>query len=97
MPGLARAVNSSISLPLGIVHLYDVNYLYGLTSAAVMYFTLSYFFPAAETLLDESIIDDADVVGSIEYRPCEEQKMAQSNQTEVSIGSKKTLRDFQDV
>ncbi|EME48022.1 hypothetical protein DOTSEDRAFT_167544 [Dothistroma septosporum NZE10] len=97
VPGLAHAVNSSISLPSGIIHLYDMNYIYGLTSAAVVYFVLSYFCPATETLLDESITVDADVVESIEYRLFEEQKMAKSNQTEISIGSEKNLRDFQDV
>ena len=97
VPGLARAVDSSISLPSGIIHVYNMNYLYGLISAAVIYWALSYFFPAVDTLLDESILDDDHYVDGVEYRPSEEEKMARSHQTEISVGSKKNLHDFQDV
>lgn len=97
VPGLARAVNSSISLPSGIIHVYNMNYLYGLISAAVIYFTLSHFFPASDTLLEASILDDDHYVDGVEYRPSEEQKMAQSSEAEISVGSRKKQQDFHDV
>ncbi|KXT02191.1 hypothetical protein AC578_5958 [Pseudocercospora eumusae] len=68
IPGLARAVNPSIHLDSGIIHLYDMNYLWGLFSASFVYFTLSYFFPAPETLISESIHDD-EVLNGVEYSP----------------------------
>lgn len=43
-----------------------MSYIYGLASAALVYFVLSYIFPASETLLSESILDDS-VVEGVEY------------------------------
>ncbi|KAI5267440.1 uridine permease-like protein Fui1 [Aureobasidium subglaciale] len=59
-PGLASSVNKSLKISPGIARVYDINYLYGFTSAALVYWTLSYFFPAEETLLKASIYDDDD-------------------------------------
>lgn len=41
--------------------MYDISYIFGLASAALVYFVLSYFFPAEETLLSENILDDPGV------------------------------------
>jgi NCS1 family nucleobase:cation symporter-1 len=60
-PGLAKAVNPDIALPVGIQHMYDMNYVWGFTSAFVLYCALSKLFPAVETLIDACIYDDADV------------------------------------
>jgi hypothetical protein len=51
IPGLAKSVNQKIQLNAGIQHIYDMNYLWGFCSAAVVYISLSLLFPAEETLL----------------------------------------------
>lgn len=43
-----------------------MSYIYGLASAALVYFVLSYLFPAEETLLSESVLDDP-VFEGVEY------------------------------
>lgn len=63
---LARAVSPGITLSSSY-HIYDMSYIYGLASAAFVYFVLSHFFPAKETLLDEAIFDDP-VVEGVEYK-----------------------------
>lgn len=67
VPGLAHAVNSQVKLNGGIEHLYDMNYLWGFLSAAVIYCSLSIAFPATETLLTEPIFEDVAVVDGVEY------------------------------
>lgn len=42
-----------------------MNYLYGFTSAAFVYWALSYWFPAEETILQASIYDDTDVIDGV--------------------------------
>ena len=47
-----------------------MNYLYGFASATFAYWSLSYVFPAHDSLLDASIYDDPDVIdggGSVEH------------------------------
>ncbi|KAI7474177.1 uridine permease-like protein Fui1 [Hortaea werneckii] len=68
LPGMAQAVNPSISLSAGIEHVYDMYYLYGFASASFVYWGLSYAFPATETLLEASIHDDPEVMDGLEYR-----------------------------
>ncbi|EXJ95149.1 hypothetical protein A1O1_00268 [Capronia coronata CBS 617.96] len=58
MPGLAKAVQPSIKLNAGIMHIWDMNYLWGFTSAFVLYCAFSHFFPATETLVEESVYGD---------------------------------------
>ncbi|KAK9476899.1 permease for cytosine/purines, uracil, thiamine, allantoin-domain-containing protein [Lipomyces japonicus] len=58
LPGLANSVQPSLNLSGGIIHVWDINYLYGFTSAATVYVTLSKLFPAHETLIDEMITED---------------------------------------
>ncbi|RDW84290.1 allantoin permease [Coleophoma cylindrospora] len=67
VPGLAQAVNSKVKLNSGIEHLYDINYLWGFTSAAVLYWSLNKVFPATETLLDAPIYEDVLVLNGVEY------------------------------
>lgn len=43
-----------------------MNYLYGFTSAAFVYWTLSHCFPAEQTLLKASIYDDTDVLVGVQ-------------------------------
>ncbi|KAH8689069.1 putative allantoin permease [Talaromyces proteolyticus] len=58
MPGLANAVNPSIQLSAGIRHIWEMNYLWGFSSAFFLYCVLSHFFPAKETLVKEAIHGD---------------------------------------
>lgn len=66
IPGLANAVNPKVKLNSGIQHIYDINYLWGFTSAFVLYYALSKFFPATETLLDACIYEDNEMVDGVE-------------------------------
>jgi NCS1 family nucleobase:cation symporter-1 len=67
VPGLAKAVNPDVKLSPGIEHIYDMSYLWGFLSAAVVYVTLNYFFPAKETLLDAPIYEDSSVIDGVDY------------------------------
>jgi NCS1 family nucleobase:cation symporter-1 len=60
VPGLAHAVNEEVEIGLVFRRWYAINYLYGLFAAGVVYWGLSYFWPARETLLEESIYHDGD-------------------------------------
>ncbi|KAK5722210.1 hypothetical protein LTR17_014313 [Elasticomyces elasticus] len=66
-PGLARAVNPSVSISAGIEHIYDINYLYGFATASFLYWALSYWFPATETLLPACIYDDTTMIDGVEW------------------------------
>ncbi|SMR58309.1 unnamed protein product [Zymoseptoria tritici ST99CH_1E4] len=90
LPGLAQAVEPSISLPMAVVHIYDMSYIYGLASAAIVYVALSQFFPAQETLLEEPIFDDT-VLEGIEYAGSD--TIPGKNEATVSIGSEKNAMD----
>lgn len=61
-PGLARAVNSSIVLSGGIQHVYDMFYLYGFTSAFVVYVSLSYIFPPEGVDIPHAIHEEIIIV-----------------------------------
>lgn len=68
VPGLTNAVNPDVIIGDGIRHLYNVNYIWGLVSAAFVYWALSYWFPATETLILVAIhkdpeLDCAEAVG----------------------------------
>lgn len=67
-PGLAVAVNPSVNISSGIQHIYNMNYLWGFTSALLIYWVLSHFFPAADTLLESSIYEDLEVYDGVEYK-----------------------------
>ncbi|KAK4504971.1 hypothetical protein PRZ48_002934 [Zasmidium cellare] len=96
IPGLARAVNPSIKLSAGIVHLYDINYIYGLVSAAVLYYAVSYFFPAKETLLPESIYDDDQIVEGVEY-DADGEKIPNKEEVEISVEPRKHSKELYGV
>lgn len=44
-----------------------MNYLWGFVSAFVLYWQLSYWFPARETLLSACIYDDDEVIEGVQY------------------------------
>ncbi|EXJ78857.1 hypothetical protein A1O1_09259 [Capronia coronata CBS 617.96] len=58
MPGLVNAVNPHINIG-GAAKIYDFNYLWGFFSAFAIYTLSSLVFPAMETLIPETIHDDA--------------------------------------
>jgi NCS1 family nucleobase:cation symporter-1 len=68
IPGLAKAVNPSLRLNYGIEHIYDMNYLWGFSSAAVVCVGLNYAFPAKETLIDAPIYEDISIIDGVEYK-----------------------------
>lgn len=43
-----------------------MNYLWGFTSAWAVYWLLSYWFPATDTLLQVSIYDDVEVIEGVQ-------------------------------
>lgn len=91
VPGLAKAVNPSINISAGVEHIHDINYLYGFISAFVLYWALSYVFPAPETLVAECIFDDETITG-IEYNESE------SKDQHVDADDEKKVRAYvQDV
>lgn len=65
IPGMAAAVNPDINIR-GAAYIYDIFYLYGFTSAFVVYAALSWAFPAPETLVLECIHEDVVVVNGVE-------------------------------
>ncbi|KAF2772237.1 hypothetical protein EJ03DRAFT_372382 [Teratosphaeria nubilosa] len=67
-PGLAKAVNASVEISAGIQHVYDMNYLYGFISASFVYWSLSYMFPATETMIPATIHEDVAILDGVEYK-----------------------------
>ncbi|KAI9729277.1 MAG: hypothetical protein M1834_006948 [Cirrosporium novae-zelandiae] len=68
MPGLVNAVNGDINIG-GASKIYSFNYLWGFTSAFVIYIVSSYVSPAKETLIKESIHDSEELSEEGEERP----------------------------
>lgn len=58
LPGLANSVTPSLGLSGGIVHVWDINYLYGFWVAVFVYSSLSLLFPEKDTLIPEAISGD---------------------------------------
>lgn len=63
--GIAAAVTPSLDIG-GAAFIYDMFYLYGFTSAFVVYAVLSWIWPAKETLITECIFEDIAVVDGID-------------------------------
>ncbi|EMD34046.1 hypothetical protein CERSUDRAFT_117553 [Gelatoporia subvermispora B] len=57
LPGLINSINPKI--PVGnAAHLFDFAWIWGFTSASVVYYITSTLFPAKETFVSEAIIED---------------------------------------
>ncbi|KAL1658767.1 permease for cytosine/purines, uracil, thiamine, allantoin-domain-containing protein [Schizophyllum commune] len=56
IPGLAAAINASITLG-PVRHMFDIAWLYGFFTAGFFYWSLSAMFPAKETFMPEVILD----------------------------------------
>jgi nucleobase:cation symporter-1, NCS1 family len=57
LPGLINSVNSNIDAGVGI-HPYQFGWLLGFFGTSIVYISLSYAFPAAETLIERAILPD---------------------------------------
>lgn len=57
LPGLVNSVNSSIDVGVGI-HPYQFGWLLGFFATTLVYVTLSYLFPVAETLIERPVYPD---------------------------------------
>ncbi|KAH8804386.1 NCS1 allantoate transporter [Xylogone sp. PMI_703] len=56
LPGLAKAVTpNSVHIDAGLQHLYSINWLYGFSLSAVLYYALNYFWPHHPTLITKTI------------------------------------------
>ncbi|KAK8215457.1 hypothetical protein M8818_002078 [Zalaria obscura] len=66
LPGLAAAVNTSIELSDGIKHVWDMYYIWGLSSAFFVYWALNYFWPAEKTIISRAIHQDVEVMDGME-------------------------------
>ncbi len=76
LPGLAAAVNTKVKIG-GASYVYDMFYIYGFTSAFVLYYVLNRIFPDPGTLLLEAIHEEAVVINGQEtvndgvHDPCD--------------------------
>ena len=69
IPGMAAQVNPALKGKVGGAEkIYDMFYLWGFSSAFVIYCLLSYIWPAPETLTPATIHEDAEVMDGVEYK-----------------------------
>ncbi|KAJ5911115.1 uncharacterized protein N7473_000418 [Penicillium subrubescens] len=64
LPGMAHAVTPSLSVGT-INRIYDISFMWGFTSAFVIYCALNYFWPATETLVQCTISDEMTMVNGV--------------------------------
>ena len=83
--GLAKAVIPSLNIGSGIHHIWEMNYLWGFTSAALVYWSPNQIWPATETLLDAPITEDIKIFNGVEivndgvHDPLTSEKAKQAN------------------
>ncbi|CDR39932.1 CYFA0S04e00650g1_1 [Cyberlindnera fabianii] len=56
LPGLATYINTNITMPVGMLNLYLIGYFYSFSSAFLVYYLTCYFFPPADSIVDEAVI-----------------------------------------
>lgn len=59
---MAATVNTNLKISDGINHVYEMYYLWGFTSAWVVYWALSRVWPAEETLIKATIHEDENII-----------------------------------
>jgi NCS1 family nucleobase:cation symporter-1 len=69
LPGLALSITPTIQISDGAANLYTFDWLYGFVVSIFLYSTLSYFFPAKETLVETTIYgrDDSSQLSDKEH------------------------------
>lgn len=61
---MVHAVTPSLSVGR-IDHVYDISFMWGFSSGFIIYCTLSYFWPATETLVQTTIYDETQIVDGV--------------------------------
>ncbi|KAK8133147.1 permease [Apiospora kogelbergensis] len=88
IPGLAFSINgAAVQINDGIKNLYTFNWLFGFVTSILLYTTLSFAFPAKETLLRDTVWD---LEGSAT------EAYSRASDEECSHGTKETSNDAQD-
>lgn len=65
LPPMAHVVNpSSVTVPAGLTHLYDFNWLYGFVSASTLYYVLNRIFPYKRGLIENAVLVESSIHGN---------------------------------
>ncbi|KAK9460075.1 permease for cytosine/purines, uracil, thiamine, allantoin-domain-containing protein [Lipomyces oligophaga] len=88
LPGFIPTVNSKVTVPTGVTHLYNVGYFYGVLSAFFVHWLLSYFFPAHQTMIDRAITPDTEVLHGADEEIDQESEDIASGEKIIVDGSK---------
>lgn len=98
MPGLVNAINPNMTIGTGLTHLYDVTWLFGIFTAALLYTLFSKFFPDPESHISHPVYaDDQPVLSpngsAVSYNP-EKGEFEGDNNSEDLGDEKKTNDEF---
>lgn len=74
MPGLINSINTNIHVGVS-TRLFDIAYLLGFSLALTVYFMLSMFFPAHETMLDHAILEQETLPDNGNFSGSDEKKV----------------------
>jgi NCS1 family nucleobase:cation symporter-1 len=65
LPPMAHVVNpSSVTVPAGLTHLYDFNWLYGFVSGSTLYYILNRVFPYKRGLIETAVLVESSIHGN---------------------------------
>jgi NCS1 family nucleobase:cation symporter-1 len=64
LPGMAAAVTPSLAVG-AIDDIYDISFMWGFSSAFVIYTALNYFWPDTNTLIESTIRDETQIVNGV--------------------------------
>jgi NCS1 family nucleobase:cation symporter-1 len=69
LPGLALSINTNVVISDGATNLYTFDWLYGFVTSIFLYTSLSYIFPARESLVEIAItgLDDSSQLSEKEH------------------------------
>jgi len=67
LPALANKVTpKNVHIPIGLNHLFAINWLYGFVTSCMLYYVLNVLFPDRKTLIPEIIHGDIEIVEGVE-------------------------------
>ena len=93
LPGLANAVSpAKVTLPSGLVNLYNINWLYGFHTSIFLYWMLNYISPPKETFVSATVpafADEMGVIEGIERGAVSEEKAYVTKDADVSVSDQK--------
>jgi nucleobase:cation symporter-1, NCS1 family len=85
LPGLGYAVSpETVNVPTGLIHLYDISWLYGYHASMFLYWLFNVISPAGETLIAKTIPGIPEVVEGVDAGSVESKQEV----IEVKPGSK---------